>query len=144
MRGASPAAAPPHGRTIPAAPAPRGPSAAQQPRPSPSPSVVSLRGRLGGGRGGAVGKVRRTKRKIDGAPKHPTSAFLYYLCEVRPQYTARFPGSTVGPISKLIANDWRQLGDSERAVYFRKAEADKQRYKAELEIWLRGNPSLYE
>eukprot|EP00842_Homolaphlyctis_polyrhiza_P001904 jgi/Hompol1/2714/HPOL_006139-RA len=70
------------------------------------------------------------------APKHPTSAFLFYLSDVRPQYTAKYPGSTVGPISKLIAAAWKELPPEEKLEYLQKAEVDKERYRSQMEAWI--------
>ncbi|KAJ3411508.1 hypothetical protein HDV05_002116 [Chytridiales sp. JEL 0842] len=84
---------------------------------------------------GKVGKrTRATKDKS--APKHPTSAFLYYLSEVRPRYTAKYPGSTVGPISKMISTEWKALSDETRKIYLKKADDDKMRYAREMQVWL--------
>ncbi|KAI8921705.1 high mobility group box domain-containing protein, partial [Entophlyctis helioformis] len=65
------------------------------------------------------------------------SAFLYYLAHVRPVYTAKYPGSTVGPISKMISVAWRALSDDEKQPFLDKANADKERYAREMEEWMR-------
>lgn len=67
------------------------------------------------------------------APKHPMSGFLFYLAEVRPIVAQQYPGSTVGPISKVIASQWRNMSDEERVPWLKKAEEDKARYAREMQ-----------
>jgi HMG (high mobility group) box len=79
-------------------------------------------------------KKRRTKDPS--APKHPMSAFIFYLCDVRPKYTEKYPGSQVGAISKMIAVAWKELTDAEKAPYIERGNDDKLRYGAEMQHWL--------
>ncbi|KAJ1570107.1 hypothetical protein HK096_000027, partial [Nowakowskiella sp. JEL0078] len=81
-------------------------------------------------------KKRKTVMKDPNQPKHPMSAFLFYLSEVRPSYTAKYPGWTVGPISKMISQAWKALTDSEKEKYISKAYDDKIRYAREMENFL--------
>ncbi|KAI8915580.1 high mobility group box domain-containing protein, partial [Gorgonomyces haynaldii] len=79
-------------------------------------------------------KRRRAKSTKDPrAPKHPMSAFLFYLTHVRPEYSAKYPGMTVGPISKMISAAWKALTDQERQIYIDRADADKERYATEMQ-----------
>jgi len=82
---------------------------------------------------------KKTKRapKDPNAPKHPMSAFLFFLSQVRPSYTAKYPGSKVGIISKMISAAWKELTEQERKIYDDKATADKQRYSREMEEYLK-------
>ncbi|KAI8908403.1 high mobility group box domain-containing protein [Gorgonomyces haynaldii] len=77
-------------------------------------------------------KKRTRAPKDKNAPKHPMSAFLFYLAKVRPQYTEKYPGSPVGPISKLISAAWKQLTDEERQPFIDMSQKDKDRYAREL------------
>lgn len=69
-------------------------------------------------------------------PKHPSSGFLFFLREVRPQYTAKYPKNSLGPISKMISQAWKELPAEEKAKYIQKSEEDKKRYAIEMEMWL--------
>jgi len=69
-------------------------------------------------------------------PKHPSSAFLFFLREVRPQYTAKYPKNSLGPISKMISAAWKELSAEDKAKYIQKSEEDKKRYTIEMEMWL--------
>jgi hypothetical protein len=69
-------------------------------------------------------------------PKHPSSAFLFFLREVRPQYTAKYPKNSLGPISKMISAAWKELSAEDKAKYVQKSEEDKKRYAIEMEMWL--------
>ncbi|CAG8745046.1 12880_t:CDS:2 [Cetraspora pellucida] len=70
------------------------------------------------------------------APKHPMSGFLFYALEMRPHVAEQNPGSTVGPISKIIAGHWKNLTPEERAPWEKKASDDKARYAREMEQYL--------
>lgn len=81
-------------------------------------------------------KKKKKQVKDPDAPKHPMSPFLYFLAQVRPKYTARYPGSKVGPISKMISKEWREMTPDQRKVYEKKAGEDKARYAREMEVYL--------
>ncbi|CAI2169330.1 1409_t:CDS:2 [Funneliformis geosporum] len=70
------------------------------------------------------------------APKHPMSGFLFYALEMRPHVAEQNPGSTVGPISKIIASHWKALTPELRAPWEKKATDDKARYAREMEAYL--------
>jgi hypothetical protein len=69
-------------------------------------------------------------------PKHPSSGFLFFLREVRPQYTAKYPKNSLGLISKMISAAWKELSAEDKAKYAQKSEEDKKRYAIEMEMWL--------
>ncbi|ORE15315.1 HMG-box, partial [Rhizopus microsporus] len=73
------------------------------------------------------------------APKHPMSAYLYYLADVYPKVSQNFPGSTVGPISKSISATWHAMSAEERLPWKQKAESDKARYAREMEVYMAKN-----
>ncbi|KAI9279105.1 hypothetical protein BY458DRAFT_61981 [Sporodiniella umbellata] len=82
---------------------------------------------------------RGRKKKISKhpyAPKHPMSAYLYYLIEVYPKVSLNFPGSTVGPISKSISATWHAMSIEERVPWQQKAKLDKARYAQELKVYM--------
>ncbi|KAL1926012.1 hypothetical protein VTP01DRAFT_7105 [Rhizomucor pusillus] len=76
---------------------------------------------------------KKKRHKHPKAPKHPMSGFLFFLAAVRPVVARQFPGSTVGPISKIIASQWREMTDEARIPWLQKAEEDKARYAREME-----------
>ncbi|OUM63811.1 hypothetical protein PIROE2DRAFT_43160 [Piromyces sp. E2] len=78
---------------------------------------------------------RRRTPKHPSQPKHPSSAFLFYLREVRSGYVAQHPTKSLGFISKLISKAWKELSDEEKAIYVKKSEEDKIRYNNEKKIW---------
>ncbi|KAJ1343469.1 hypothetical protein BSLG_001967 [Batrachochytrium salamandrivorans] len=88
-------------------------------------------------------KKRTRAPKEPGAPKHPTSAFLYFLSDVRPSYTLKYPGSTVGPISRMIAADWKALSEETRSTYLEKADHDRERYRSEMGAWIQMKTSRH-
>ncbi|KAJ3321690.1 hypothetical protein HDV06_003983 [Boothiomyces sp. JEL0866] len=81
-------------------------------------------------------KMKRQK-KDPSAPKHPMSPFIYYLAEVRSQFTAKNPGKSGGEISKIIATHWRQLSEKDKMKYNEQCLNDKKRYAQEMMEWTR-------
>ncbi|KAI8891211.1 HMG-box [Backusella circina FSU 941] len=82
---------------------------------------------------------KKKRHKHPYAPKHPMSAYLYYLAEVYPQVSQNFPGSTVGPISKSISRTWHAMSAQERLPWIQKAESDKARYAREMQVYMASN-----
>ncbi|CEG84220.1 hypothetical protein RMATCC62417_18058 [Rhizopus microsporus] len=81
-------------------------------------------------------KKRGKKRtKNPGIPKHPLSAYMWYLTEVRPKTMKKFPSSNVGQISKYCAEKWHSMTDEERAPWKTKAQVDKDRYAREMQLY---------
>lgn len=78
-------------------------------------------------------KNRRDKNST--IPKHPLSAYMWYLTEVRPETMRNFPGSNVGQISKLCADRWNTMSEEARSPWNLKAQMDKDRYAREMQIY---------
>lgn len=82
---------------------------------------------------------KKKRHKHPFAPKHPMSAYLYYLASVYPQVSLSFPGSTVGPISKSISKTWHAMSNEERLPWKQKADSDKARYAQEMRVYMATN-----
>lgn len=81
-------------------------------------------------------KRKRPKRdKNTTTPKHPLSAYMWYLTEVRPDAMRQYPGSNVGQISKLCADRWNVMSEEARSPWKTKAQVDKDRYAREMQIY---------
>ncbi|KAI8979532.1 hypothetical protein BDF20DRAFT_870169 [Mycotypha africana] len=68
-------------------------------------------------------------------PKHPLSAYMWYLTEVRPETMRNYPGSNVGQISKLCADRWHRMSEEAKLPWKTKAQIDKERYAREMQIY---------
>jgi hypothetical protein len=79
-------------------------------------------------------KAKRDKKNSN-IPKHPLSAYMWYLTEVRPETMRSFPGSNVGQISKLCADRWNIMTEEARLPWKSKAQMDKERYAREMQIY---------
>lgn len=82
---------------------------------------------------------KKKRHKHPFAPKHPMSAYLYYLASVYPKVSLEFPGSTVGPISKSISKTWHAMTPEERSPWIQKADSDKARYAREMQVYMANN-----
>ncbi|KAI7860664.1 hypothetical protein BDC45DRAFT_1805 [Circinella umbellata] len=78
---------------------------------------------------------KKKRHRHPTAPKHPMSGFLFFLAAVRPEVARQYPGSTVGPISKVIASQWRDMTDEDRIPWLQMAEEDKARYAREMRVY---------
>ncbi|KAI9193045.1 uncharacterized protein BJ171DRAFT_480902 [Polychytrium aggregatum] len=88
----------------------------------------------------AGGKKRKRMEKAAMAgqlekPKHPTSAFIFYLLEVRKIYHAQNPKDSIGQISKRISEAWKGLDEAERRKWMDVAKNDQLRYAKEMEAY---------
>ena len=78
-----------------------------------------------------MARGNKKKRQRDPArPKRAMTAFLYYACEQRKVLKDRDEKLTLSEQSKLIAEQWRNLGD--KTTYERQSAQDKQRYASEM------------
>jgi hypothetical protein len=79
---------------------------------------------------------KKKRNRHPTAPKHPMSGFLFYALEMRPHVAEQNPGSTVGPISKIIASHWKNLTPEQKSKWEKQASEDKARYAREMEVYL--------
>jgi hypothetical protein len=80
-------------------------------------------------------RKKNKKPKNSNIPKHPLSAYMWYLTEVRPDVMLSFPGCHVGQISKLCADRWNAMNDQQKFPWTTKAQADKIRYAREMQTY---------
>jgi len=83
-------------------------------------------------------KKRKAKKKKDpNAPKRALNAFMYFSKDIRPQVVKDNPDlqKKVHDVSRMIGEKWKKMSEEEKKPYVAKAEADKQRYAKEMEIY---------
>ncbi|OZJ04892.1 hypothetical protein BZG36_02518 [Bifiguratus adelaidae] len=81
---------------------------------------------------------KKKKSKMEGTPKHPMSAYLYFTASVRPELLASQPRLTVADISRATSERWRTMDQISKAPWIRRAEKDKERYAREMELFTNG------
>jgi len=74
---------------------------------------------------------KKTKRDPN-APKKPSTAYMYFLSEKRPEYKEKYEGMSLIELLRKIANEWKQLSDEEKKPYVDKHLEDKKRYEKEM------------
>ena len=79
-------------------------------------------------------KVKHKKEK-DTTPNKNLSPFIIFNKENREKIKTANPNVTFGELGKLIGNAWKALNDTEKSVYEKKAEDDKQRYQTEMDTY---------
>ena len=78
-----------------------------------------------------MGRLKKDPRR----PKHPHSAYFYYLETNRPAVMEKTPGMSVPDITRALAEGWRRLPEDEKRPYENKAAADKVRFNEELKSY---------
>ncbi|KAJ2481149.1 High mobility group [Coemansia sp. RSA 2131] len=76
-------------------------------------------------------RARKKSKKDPSAPKHPMSAFLYYLTSERPRLADQLGDMSIGQQTKIIAKYWKALDENDRAPWEKLAKHDKDRYARE-------------
>ncbi|KAJ1732322.1 High mobility group [Coemansia biformis] len=76
-------------------------------------------------------RVRKKSKKDPDAPKHPMSAFLYYLTSERPRLADQLSDMSIGQQTKVMAKRWKELDEHGRAPWEKLAKHDKDRYARE-------------
>jgi len=63
------------------------------------------------------GMMKRKKaRKHPSAPKHPMSAYLYFVADHRAKLKDAFPDKNFTEIAKLLGEQWRSIDPAMKAV----------------------------
>ncbi|MGI4416839.1 hypothetical protein ACR2V2_25955, partial [Klebsiella pneumoniae] len=75
---------------------------------------------------------RKRKKKDPNASKRAMSAFFMYCADARPKVRAAHPDFQVGDIAKILGKQWKEISDSDKAKYEKKAQTEKARYQKEL------------
>jgi len=73
-------------------------------------------------------KTKGRKKKEEGGPKRPTSAFMYFSKERRPELKKANPGLSFGELGKLVGKEWKETSDSAKKSFEKQAEQDRARY----------------
>lgn len=79
------------------------------------------------------GRKKNGKQERDArAPKRNMSAYLLYQNAMRDQFKAENPGMSFGQLSKYTSHMYKNMTQEERAAWNARAEADRQRFEAEM------------
>lgn len=79
-------------------------------------------------------KPRKEKKiKDPNAPKKPLSPYLLYTQERRSNLLKERPTLGHKEVISVMAEEWRKMNESEKAVYNKKIDVDKERYRKQKE-----------
>ena len=86
---------------------------------------------------GAQLKIKALKDPL--RPKRARTAYLYYCNDKRPGIMKKMRKKkekiNVGAIQKQLGKIWGTMSDADKAPYAKLSEADKERYKEEMEVY---------
>jgi len=77
-------------------------------------------------------KRQRKKKKDPNAPKRPQSSFFLYSNAMRDSVKESNPDASFGQIAKILSAQFKEISESERAEWDRKASLDRERYQREM------------
>ncbi|KAG4093784.1 HMG-box [Neocallimastix lanati (nom. inval.)] len=86
-------------------------------------------------------KHQRKKQKVDPlAPKKPANAFFRFCQHQRKDMNSQInqiksEDSSNSDITKILSNQWKQLPQEEKQIYYDLYEKDKIRYEKEMEVY---------
>jgi len=82
------------------------------------------------------GPNKRRKRNPN-APKHPISAYLFFVAESRSRLSKESPSMPFGDMAKKIGAQWKAMSGAERSAYEIMAGKDKVRYEQQLQSYVK-------
>lgn len=84
-------------------------------------------------------KRKKKKTKLPGQPKKPMSAYFMWLnAEGRERVKEENPGISLTDQSKKAGEIWREMGESNKKEWEKKAKEAKEAYDIEYKEWLQG------
>ena len=81
-----------------------------------------------------VTKMGRLKKDPQ-RPKHPRSAYFYYLEINRQRVMEENPAMSVPDVTRTLAEGWRGLSEADKVSYEEKASADRVRFEDEMKVY---------
>ena len=75
------------------------------------------------------------KKKDPNAPKKGATAYTIFCNERRAELKEENPDATFSEMSKLLGAEWKAMSDEDKKPFVVKSDADKERYKTEMEAY---------
>lgn len=89
-------------------------------------------------------KRPRASKKVAGAPKGTTTAYLYYQNEISQEVRDSNPGIKFGDVAKICGARWKEMSEEDRAPFQQKAKEDKERYLKEMQAFEESRRNLVD
>ena len=89
-------------------------------------------------------KRPRASKKVAGAPKGTTTAYLYYQNEISQEVRDSNPGIKFGDVAKICGARWKEMSEEDRAPFKQKAKEDKERYLKEMQAFEESRRNLVD
>mmetsp|Transcript_31383 Transcript_31383/g.55197 ORF Transcript_31383/g.55197 Transcript_31383/m.55197 type:complete len:657 (+) Transcript_31383:109-2079(+) len=80
-------------------------------------------------------KDSKRRKKHPLAPKHPLSAYLFFIATNRRRMSEKYPDKDFKEVARMLGQMWKNLDASDRRIFEILAYADKKRYLEEKERW---------
>ncbi|KAF9458015.1 high mobility group box domain-containing protein, partial [Collybia nuda] len=80
--------------------------------------------------------AKRTRKPKDpNAPKRPASSYILYQNEIRKELREKHPGVTNSELLNIIARQWAEMSDADKAVYNNAVASAKEQYSQEKKAY---------
>jgi len=123
-------------------------------KPKPSAKAAGKRplkeeggglGIMASGKKAKGGEAKKKKAKKDpNAPKKAMSAYMLWMNSAGREQAREAGHTSIGEIGKACGELWRGMGESDKAPWAEKAEADKKRYEREMAAYNGGGKAKTE
>ncbi|KAF8628170.1 hypothetical protein AX17_006040 [Amanita inopinata Kibby_2008] len=89
-------------------------------------------------------KRRKRKPKDPNAPKRPASSYILFQNEVRKEIKASHPNVSNNELLGIIAKQWQEMSDEDKAVYTQAMASAKERYSQDKKAYDSRTPEEIE
>lgn len=79
----------------------------------------------------SINKKKKADKDLN-APKKPLTSYIIFCSEKRKSIVDKDPKLAPKDVSCKLAELWRGLSESEKMIYTKKSEAEKERYQSEM------------
>ncbi|KAF8629588.1 hypothetical protein AX15_003335 [Amanita polypyramis BW_CC] len=84
---------------------------------------------------GEAPKRRKRKPKDPNAPKRPASSYIIFQNEVRGELKASHPSLSNNELLNMIAKQWQEMNEEDKAVYHQAMATAKERYSQDKKAY---------
>ena len=83
----------------------------------------------------AAEKTGKRRKKYPNAPKRPLTAYMSFVSEHQPKFAKKF--DLQKDVMHAIGDLWRKTQDKDKKKYQKRAEIDRERYRTEMETYVK-------
>ena len=86
--------------------------------------------------------AKAAARAASGEPSRPLNAYMLFLADARASVREANPDASLGAISKILGERWKEMSAEDQEPYTTRAEAARAAYNEQMAEFRRANPNL--